>query len=118
MTQSWEDRSTGTAVDGPPTEGRSGTRIGSQRGSGRRRPLPRRRRVARIAAVTAASLVLVTAGAGAWLYHHLNGNLSTVSLAMGGKSVGGTEKADPFGRTPINLLVIGSDARSNAEDCR
>jgi LCP family protein required for cell wall assembly len=56
---------------------------------------------------------LVLAGGGWWFYEHLNGNIHSVSLD--GK--GGTEKADAFGRTPINVLVMGSDARTSAADC-
>ncbi|WP_374114727.1 LCP family protein [Streptomyces cellostaticus] len=58
--------------------------------------------------------VLVTAGAGWWFYEHLNGNIHSVSLD--GK--GGTEKADAFGRTPINILVMGSDGRTSEADCK
>ncbi|MFR0352673.1 LCP family protein [Streptomyces sediminimaris] len=61
------------------------------------------------------ALILVTAGAGAWLYEHLNGNIKSVSIDDG---AGGKEKADAFGRTPINILVIGSDGRNNAADCK
>ena len=60
-------------------------------------------------------LILVTAGAGAWLYEHLNGNIKSVAIDGGAD---GKEKADAFGRTPINLLVIGSDGRNNAADCK
>ncbi|WP_225849313.1 LCP family protein [Streptomyces sp. HPF1205] len=64
-------------------------------------------------------LLLVTAGAGYWLYQHLNGNITSVSLKdPTGKNAGGTEKADAFGRTPINILVMGSDGRTSAEDCK
>ncbi|MET8773111.1 LCP family protein [Streptomyces sp. NPDC004658] len=59
-------------------------------------------------------LIVVTAGAGWWFYEHLNGNIHSVSLD--GK--GGTEKADAFGRTPINILVMGSDGRTSAADCK
>ncbi|MFF4576779.1 LCP family protein, partial [Streptomyces sp. NPDC001410] len=43
-----------------------------------------------------------------------NGNIRSVSLD--GK--GGTEKADAFGRTPINILVMGSDGRTSKADCK
>ncbi|MEU6509896.1 LCP family protein [Streptomyces sp. NPDC046942] len=68
----------------------------------------------KIAGICLSLLVLGTAGVGWWFYQHLNGNIHSVSLD--GK--GGTEKADAFGRTPINILVIGSDGRTSAEDCR
>jgi LCP family protein required for cell wall assembly len=75
----------------------------------------RRRRAARIALITVSALILVTAGVGTWLWQHLNGNINSVALDDG---AGGKEKADAFGRTPINLLVIGSDGRNNAADCK
>jgi LCP family protein required for cell wall assembly len=59
-------------------------------------------------------LVLGTAGVGWWFYEHLNGNINSVSLD--GK--GGEEKADAFGRTPINILVMGSDGRTSKTDCK
>ncbi|TKA00616.1 LytR family transcriptional regulator [Actinacidiphila oryziradicis] len=74
--------------------------------------------MARIAGITAAVLVLVTAGAGFWFYQHLNGNIHSIALNAGTSGGTGTEKADAFGRTPINILVIGSDGRSNTADCK
>ncbi|OIJ94497.1 transcriptional regulator [Streptomyces sp. MUSC 14] len=68
----------------------------------------------KILAIGTSLLILVTAGAGWWFYEHLNGNIH--SLSLDGK--GGTEKADAFGRTPINILVMGSDGRTSAEDCK
>ncbi|WP_372504289.1 LCP family protein [Streptomyces spinosisporus] len=98
--------------------GRAAARQAAQsrgRRAGRRaRPATRRRRLGRIALLTVSALILVTAGAGAWLYEHLNGNIKSVGID--GK--GGQEKADAFGRTPINVLVIGSDGRNNAADCK
>jgi LCP family protein required for cell wall assembly len=95
-------------------------RVGGSREGGTpgRRPRSRGRRLARIAGITAGSLILVTAGAGAWLYNHLSGNLHTASLYNGTSGSAGTEKADAFGRTPINILVIGTDSRESAADCR
>ncbi|MEU6479068.1 LCP family protein [Streptomyces sp. NPDC047017] len=80
---------------------------------GRSRPLSRGKRLLRTAGIGLTLLLLVTAGVGFWFYQHLNDNIHSVSLD--GK--GGTEEADAFGRTPINILVIGSDGRTSAEDC-
>ncbi|MFI7399212.1 LCP family protein [Streptomyces sp. NPDC049541] len=103
----------------PPQGGRAAARQAARsrgRGAGRRaKPVARRKRVARIALFTVAAMILVTAGAGAWLYEHLNGNIKSVAIDDG---AGGKEKADAFGRTPINILVIGSDGRNNAADCK
>ncbi|MFC9932402.1 LytR family transcriptional regulator, partial [Streptomyces sp. NPDC127190] len=66
----------------------------------RARPAGRGRRVLKIVGICTALLVLATAGVGWWFYQHLNGNIH--SVALDGK--GGTEKADAFGRTPINIL--------------
>jgi LCP family protein required for cell wall assembly len=71
-------------------------------------------RALRIAGASLAALVLGTAGVGWWFYEHLNGNIH--SVALDGK--GGQEKADAFGRTPINILVMGSDGRTSKEDCK
>ncbi|GAA2500875.1 LCP family protein [Streptomyces longisporus] len=112
-------RESGDGTSRPPQGGRAAARQAARsrgRGAGRRaKPVARRRRVARIALFTVAALILVTAGAGAWLYEHLNGNIKSVAIDDG---AGGKEKADAFGRTPINILVIGSDGRNNAADCK
>ncbi|KPI07598.1 hypothetical protein OK074_0308, partial [Actinobacteria bacterium OK074] len=62
---------------------------------------------------TVSVLVLVTAAAGGWLYYQLNGNIKSVAIGDGG-----SEKANASGDTPVNILVIGSDGRNSAEDCK
>ncbi|MEU5533364.1 LCP family protein [Streptomyces sp. NPDC020362] len=102
-----------------PAGGRAAARAASRTHGGSRsrhrvRQAGRGRRVLKIIGICLSVLVVVTAGAGWWFYQHLNGNIQSFSLD--GK--GGTEKADAFGRTPINILVMGSDGRTSKTDCK
>ncbi len=90
---------------GRSTGGRSATRKAQRK---------RRHRVLKVLAWTTAGLVAAAAGGLFFLYQELNGNIHTEDID--GKSAG-TEKKDAFGRSPINILVIGSDTRSDKADC-
>ncbi|MBE4740016.1 MULTISPECIES: LCP family protein [Streptomyces] len=76
---------------------------------------PRRRRVLRWSATVLAVVILGTAGAGYLYYQHLNGNIKKEKL-----NLGDTKIAEPTpnaaGQTPLNILLIGSDARDTAEN--
>lgn len=60
-------------------------------------------------------LILGTAAAGYFYIEHLNGNIRSGNRA-GGDS--GVKKAAPnaLGNTPLNILLIGSDSRSDPEN--
>ncbi|WP_084729914.1 LCP family protein [Streptacidiphilus neutrinimicus] len=82
-----------------------------------RRPRSKARRVLKILALALSVLVLVVAGLGTWLYNRFSGNLHTVHLGGDTRKTLGQEKPDAFGRTPIDILVIGTDARNTQADC-
>ncbi|RKE20480.1 LCP family protein [Streptomyces sp. TLI_171] len=77
----------------------------------------RGKRWLRVLAYTAAGLMVVTVGTGGYLYYRYNGNIKSSPLFAGENGDAGHEVPDAFGRTPINVLVIGSDSRDNPEDC-
>ncbi|WP_329362314.1 LCP family protein [Streptomyces sp. NBC_00669] len=62
--------------------------------------------------------VLVAAGAGTLVYLRLNGNIRDMPLFGGIGGNAGHERPDAFGRTPVNVLVIGSDTRADPADCK
>lgn len=85
------------------------------RGGDRR---PARGRPWRLVLASFGVVLLLIAAAGTWVYLHLNGNIQSAPLFNGNTGSAGVETPDAFGDTPINLLVIGSDARADASDCR
>lgn len=113
----WDD---GLYEEGPEESEDSGP--GEQRAasgeSGHRRggPKPRgkkgKRRVLRWVASVTALLIIGGAGAGYLYYEHLNGNLKKADLTLGDKKMA-DHKANAAGQTPLNILLIGSDARDS-----
>ncbi|MDG4858819.1 LCP family protein [Streptomyces sp. T-3] len=92
--------------DAPPGE-RSHRRGGP-------RPRRRGRRILRWTAIALAVLILGTAAAGYLYYQHLNNNLETTPLPEDGRAPAATPNA--AGQTPLNILLIGSDARDSKEN--
>ncbi|MFD5242369.1 LCP family protein [Streptomyces tendae] len=79
-------------------------------------PRPRRRRrVLRWTAVVLAVVLAGTAGAGYLYYEHLNDNIKQDALNLGDSKVA-APTPNAAGQTPLNILVIGSDARDSEEN--
>ncbi|TWF87077.1 LytR family transcriptional attenuator [Streptomyces capillispiralis] len=79
-------------------------------------PRPRRaRRLLKWSAAVLALLIIGAAGAGYLYYRQLNGNIKKDPL-----NLGDTKVAEPTpnaaGQTPLNILLIGSDARDTEEN--
>ncbi|MEU0740901.1 LCP family protein [Streptomyces sp. NPDC006134] len=97
-------------------DGRHGADGGEVHARGTRRRPPRRgHRALRWSAVTLAVLILGTAGAGYLYYQHLNGNIEKDPLNLGDSKVA-KPTPNAAGQVPLNILVIGSDARDTEEN--
>ncbi|OCC09962.1 Biofilm regulatory protein A precursor [Streptomyces sp. PTY087I2] len=59
-----------------------------------------------------AVLILGTGGAGYLYYEYLNSNIKKEDLTLGDKQMA-DHKANAAGQTPLNILLIGSDARDS-----
>ncbi|MFF5255853.1 LCP family protein [Streptomyces leeuwenhoekii] len=82
---------------------------------GGRPPSRRRHRALRWTALTLAVLILGAAGAGYLYYQHLNGNIEKDPLNLGDSKVA-EPTPNAAGQVPLNILVIGSDARDSKEN--
>lgn len=71
-------------------------------------------RVGRMTVAVLAQILLMVGGFGVYLLSQLNGSINTVDISR----VGGVAKPDSSSRKPINILAIGTDARTTAEDCK
>ncbi|MFD3759063.1 LCP family protein [Streptomyces sp. NPDC058622] len=99
----------GTGASGAVPPPRDGSRSARGAAGGRRG----RRRVLRWTASVLSLLILGTGAAGYLYYRHLNGSIQTDALNLGENKLGGS-KPNAFGQTPLNILLIGSDARDDA----
>ncbi|MET9868547.1 LCP family protein [Streptomyces sp. NPDC006129] len=107
----------GASGPGAASPDRDGGSAGGGEGGGRRRGgrPPRRRRALKWSAVVLAVLILGTAGTGYFYYRHLNGNIKKDALNLGDNKVA-APTPNAAGQTPLNILLIGSDARDTEEN--
>ncbi|MFE3525878.1 LCP family protein [Streptomyces sp. NPDC059161] len=88
-----------------------GTRSSRIRGAGKRRKQPStRRRAVRIAAWSAAGVVLVGGAGLGYVYFQLNGNLKGVDI----NAQLGTNRPQNVDNGSMDILVLGSDSRAGA----
>lgn len=113
----------GEPEDGKPEDGGSaspapGTRKARRAHGAASRPSRRaakksKWRVLRWVSSVLALLILGTGAAGYLYYQHLNDNIKKEDLTLGDKKMA-EHKANAAGQTPLNILLIGSDARDTA----
>ncbi|MBQ0882535.1 LCP family protein [Streptomyces sp. RT42] len=104
-----------TALDGAGDADGGGGGVGDAAGGRRPGRGRRARRVLRWTALTLAVLIVGTAGAGYLYYEHLNSNIEKDPLNLGDSKVA-APTPNAAGQTPLNILVIGSDARDSEEN--
>ncbi|WP_030681036.1 LCP family protein [Streptomyces cellulosae] len=77
----------------------------------------RGRRVLRWSAIVLAVAIVGTAGVGYLYYEHLNANIKKDALNIGDEKDRASEsEPNAAGQTPLNILLIGSDARNTKEN--
>ncbi|WP_081973865.1 LCP family protein [Kitasatospora phosalacinea] len=111
----------GAPADAPaeaPADGRAARRVAArQQGRRGRRGRRRMRRWQQVLVYGATGVVVLAVATGGYLYYRFNSNIQQAPLYAGEDGDAGQEVPDAFGRTPINVLVIGSDSRSDPENC-
>ncbi|MFJ1846951.1 LCP family protein [Streptomyces sp. NPDC088146] len=101
-----------SGADGGPAAAADGDH---GQGGAKRHGKTRKRRVLRWVASVVSLVIVGGAAAGYLYYEHLNGNLKKADLTLGDKKMA-DHKANAAGQTPLNILLIGSDARDTPEN--
>ncbi|MFD4634728.1 LCP family protein [Streptomyces sp. NPDC058284] len=99
-------------ADGEAAKSDARHRRGGRGTRGGARAPRRKRRVLRWSATILSVLILGTAGAGYLYYQYLNGNIETDDLNLG-EHRAPAPTPNAAGQTPLNILLIGSDARDS-----
>ncbi len=103
------------SADSAADDGRDVSGLHRDAGPRRGKRAKRGRRILRWFATFLALAVLGTAGAGYLYYRHLNNNIRTDPLNIGNHKAP-APTPNSAGQTPLNILLIGSDARDSKEN--
>jgi LCP family protein required for cell wall assembly len=107
----------GRGSDGGGPEDPDGPDAPGHRRGGRRRPKSRKRKALKWVAIAAAVAVLGTAGAAYGYYEYLASKIPKGQRNSGDTNVA-KPKANSDGDTPMNIMILGSDTRSDPEDAK
>ncbi|WP_354640854.1 LCP family protein [Kitasatospora camelliae] len=99
--------------DGEPGGGAPGG--GGRRADRRRSANGRRKRWIRWVALTTGVVLVTGCGAGYLYYRHLNANIQAGSKNLSDEQ-GARTAPDAKGRTPLNILLLGTDSRGSKEN--
>ena len=80
-------------------------------------PLTRKRKAIKWTAIGVSTALVLVLAIGAFVILQLTGNIKHTSLLQNGVTQS-PEPTDKYGRSPLNILVIGSDSRDNPADCK
>ncbi|MER7667249.1 LCP family protein [Kitasatospora sp. NPDC096128] len=105
------NRKAGTDNDGSSKDG-SAKEISGARPAGRAKPKPKRSTKQKVLWITAGCTALLVLAGGA-VYYRLNSNITTFDRDALSKDRPEAAAPDAQGRTPVNVLLIGSDSRGN-----
>ena len=80
-------------------------------------PLSRKKKAIKWTAIGVSTTLVLILAIGAFVILQLTGNIKHTALLQNGVTQA-PEPTDKYGRSPLNVLVIGSDGRNNAADCK
>ena len=103
-------------LDEVDPKGRS-ARVNAKRRRGARTGTTRKKKILKYTALGTTAVVAAVVGVGVYVVAHLDGNIKHTSLLPAGVTQS-AEVPDKFGNTAMNILLIGTDARVSAADCK
>ena len=80
-------------------------------------PLTRKKKIIKWTAIGVSTTLVLILAVGAFVILQLTGNIKHTALLQNGVTQA-AEPTDKYGRSPMNILVIGSDQRNNPADCK